>query len=117
MSSKVRGRLDSRRRARRLIRRSSGYIGASIRPRSDGAPGGGRRVPLPDVIRLRTGTVRRAREVHPGLLEAVVEVEGREEHALAYPALTGPVPEGSTVLLNTTAVSSGLGTGGYHFVV
>jgi hypothetical protein len=69
------------------------------------------------VIRLRTGTVRRAREVHPGLLEAVVEVEGREEHALAYPALTGPVPEGSTVLLNTTAVSSGLGTGGYHFVV
>jgi hypothetical protein len=69
------------------------------------------------VIRLRTGIVRSAREVHPGLLEAVVEVEGREEPALAYPALTGPVPEGSRVLLNTTAVASGLGSGGYHFVV
>jgi Protein of unknown function (DUF3866) len=69
------------------------------------------------VIRLRRGLVRRVREVHPGLLEAAVEVEGREEVALAYPDLTGPVPEGATVLLNTTAVAEGLGTGGNHFVM
>ena len=37
--------------------------------------------------------------------------------ALAYPALVGPVAEGDAVLLNTTAVTLGLGSGGAHFVV
>jgi Protein of unknown function (DUF3866) len=69
------------------------------------------------VIRLRRGVVRRVREVHPGLVEATVEVDGQEEVALAYPALTGPLHDGSRVLLNTTAVAEGLGTGGYHFVM
>ena len=46
-----------------------------------------------------------------------MEVEGRTEPAIAYPVLTGPVSEGSVVLLNTTATALGLGTGGYHFVV
>jgi Protein of unknown function (DUF3866) len=69
------------------------------------------------VIRLRRGIVRRTREVQPGLVEAVVEVEGREERALAYPSLTGPVDAGAAVLLNTTALAEGLGTGGFHFVM
>lgn len=69
------------------------------------------------VIRLRTGTVKSVEAPRPGVLELEVEVEGRIERALAYPALSGPVEEGATVLLNTTAVSEGLGTGGYHFVV
>src|SRR5205814_7494811 len=37
--------------------------------------------------------------------------------ALAYPALTGPVHPGDVVVLNTTAVALGLGTGGFHLVV
>jgi hypothetical protein len=69
------------------------------------------------VIRLRTGIVRDVRDVHPGLLEAVVEIDGRSAPAYAYPALTGPLRAGATVLLNTTAVAEGLGTGGHHFVV
>jgi hypothetical protein len=69
------------------------------------------------VIRLRTGIVRNVREVHPGLVEVVVEVEGHRAPALAYPALVGPILEGARVLLNTTAVAEGLGTGGYHFVI
>lgn len=56
-------------------------------------------------------------EARPGVLELEVEVEGSRASALAYPALTGPVSEGQGVLLNTTAVAEGLGTGGYHFVV
>ena len=52
-----------------------------------------------------------------GVLELEVEVEGLRERALAYPALTGPVGEGASVLLNTTAGALGLGTGGWHFVV
>jgi hypothetical protein len=69
------------------------------------------------VIRLRTGTVRDARQPRPGILELSVQVEGRTEPALAYPALTGSVSPGDRVLLNTTAVAYGLGSGGYHFVV
>jgi hypothetical protein len=37
--------------------------------------------------------------------------------ALAYPALTGRPRPGDRVLLNTTALHQGLGTGGYAFVV
>jgi hypothetical protein len=69
------------------------------------------------MIRLRAGTVKRVERPRPGVLELQVEVEGRIEPAMAYPDLTGPVVEGDTVLLNTTAVDLGLGTGGYHFVV
>jgi hypothetical protein len=69
------------------------------------------------VIRLRRGTVVRASEARPGVLELEVDVEGSRAAALAYPALTGPLSEGQSVLLNTTAVAEDLGTGGYHFVV
>jgi hypothetical protein len=61
--------------------------------------------------------VRDVREPRPGILELTVEVEGSAEPALAYPALTGPVSAGDRVLLNTTAVAYGLGSGGYHLVV
>jgi hypothetical protein len=37
--------------------------------------------------------------------------------AIAYTALSGPVAPGDRVLLNTTAVDLGLGTGGWHFVI
>lgn len=53
----------------------------------------------------------------PGAVEVEVEVEGERALALAYPALSGPVAEGDVVLLNTTAVALGLGTGGLHLVV
>ena len=58
-----------------------------------------------------------ARQARPGLVELDVDVEGRRQPALAYPALTGPVAAGDRVILNTTAVERGLGTGGYHFVM
>jgi uncharacterized protein DUF3866 len=56
-------------------------------------------------------------EERPGAVELEVEVERRTQRALAYPDLTGPVTAGDRVLLNTTAVWLGLGTGGLHFVV
>jgi len=43
--------------------------------------------------------------------------EGAPVKALAYPALTGRPEEGDRVLLNTTALHQGLGTGGYALVV
>lgn len=46
-----------------------------------------------------------------------VLIEGREEKCIVYPALTGEVETGDEVLLNTTAVSLKLGSGGYHYVI
>src|SRR5207247_10843941 len=50
-------------------------------------------------------------------VELEVEGDGERSPALAYPDLTGPVREGDLVLLNTTAVALGLGTGGFHLVI
>jgi hypothetical protein len=69
------------------------------------------------VIRLRRGSVVGVRGSRPGAVELDVEVEGARSAALAYPALTGAVREGDTVILNTAAVALGLGTGGMHLVV
>src|SRR5438093_7170338 len=69
------------------------------------------------MIRLRTGVVREVVATRAGAIEISVEVEGGVASAIAYPALVGPVRRGDRVLLNTTAVWLGLGTGGDHFVV
>jgi hypothetical protein len=51
-------------------------------------------------------------------VEVDVELDvGAPVRALAYPALVGDPVEGDVVLLNTTAVALGLGTGGYALVV
>jgi hypothetical protein len=52
-----------------------------------------------------------------GIFELVVEVDGSKARALAYIELTGPVSPGDRVVLNTGAVTLGLGTGGVHFVI
>ncbi|MDQ7792961.1 MAG: DUF3866 family protein [bacterium] len=48
-----------------------------------------------------------------------MEIEDPPGHgrAMNYDGLTGAVGPGDRVLLNTTAVSLGLGSGGYHFVL
>lgn len=68
-------------------------------------------------MRLRRGKVVAVLGTRPGAAELEVEVDGGRASALAYPDLTGPIAEGDLVLLNTTAVALGLGTGGFHLVV
>jgi Protein of unknown function (DUF3866) len=53
----------------------------------------------------------------PGAAELDVTVDGETVRALAYPELTGRPEPGDRVLLNTTALALGLGTGGYALVV
>jgi hypothetical protein len=77
---------------------------------------------LADVIRWRKGTVEGIRREWPGAVELEVAVDGdgpadRTCRALAYPALVGRPEPGDTVLLNTTALALGLGTGGYAMVI
>lgn len=47
----------------------------------------------------------------------LVKRGGKEERAANYPELTGKAEPGDRVLLNTTAVKLGLGSGGFHFVM
>ena len=69
------------------------------------------------MIRLRRGRVVEVVEERPGATQVTVEVEGAEASAIAYTGMVGPVAPGDSVLLNTTAVDLGLGTGGVHFVI
>ncbi|GAA3447227.1 hypothetical protein Pve01_52110 [Planomonospora venezuelensis] len=59
----------------------------------------------------------RVRREWPGAVELDVATEEGGARALAYPALVGRPEPGDTVLLNTTALAMGLGTGGYAMVV
>lgn len=52
-----------------------------------------------------------------GIKGFVVEIEGHQEKCIVYTNMTGEVQPGDEVLLNTTAVSLQLGTGGYHYVI
>lgn len=72
--------------------------------------------PSEPLVRLRRGTVMELVSVG-GSVELTVEVEGRVEPALSYPALVGEIRVGDRVVLNTTAMDLGLGTGGLHLVV
>src|SRR5258706_12701531 len=70
------------------------------------------------MITWRNGTVRGTRREWPGAVELDVSVdgapaEGGEVRALAFPALTGRPRPGDRVVINTTALDLGLGTGAY----
>ncbi|MFZ4669590.1 MAG: DUF3866 family protein [Microthrixaceae bacterium] len=65
---------------------------------------------------FRTGRVLRLTSQRPGLQRLVVSIDGREHPAFALVDLTGPVDPGDEVVVNTTAVELGLGTGGDHVV-
>ena len=69
------------------------------------------------MVRLLRGVVVAVGDARAGGLELEVEVDGELFPALAYLGLTGPVVNGDEVVLNTSAVELGLGTGGTHFVV
>ena len=78
------------------------------------------------LVQWRSGVVSELRKSWQGAQELLVSVsedtEGTEGthgtvRALAYPALVGTPRIGDRVLLNTTALARGLGTGGYALVV
>lgn len=63
------------------------------------------------------GVVKSIEAAREGACEITVRVEGESRRAIAYTHLTGPVSVGDEVILNTTAVGKGLGTGGFDFVM
>ena len=70
------------------------------------------------MIHRRRGIVRAVTDARPGAQEVSVELgDGATASAINYLDLGGPVSPGDTVILNTTAVELGLGTGGVHLVI
>ena len=65
---------------------------------------------------FRTGRVVGILEERDGLQKVEVELGAGPERAYVLTQLTGTVAGGDRVVINTTAVELGLGTGGWHFV-
>lgn len=68
-------------------------------------------------ISAKTAVVLDVRQEREGLQQVTVEVDGVRQTALNYVTLTGGLKPGDQVVVNTTAVELGLGTGGVHFVM
>ena len=69
------------------------------------------------MIRWRSGVVLAVRREWRGAVELDVSTSEGTIRALAYPELTGRPGPGDRLLLNTSALALGLGTGGYALVV
>lgn len=67
--------------------------------------------------RFATGVVVQVLSARPGVTRLLVRVGAEERPATAFTQATGPVQPGDRVVVNTTAVDLGLGTGGEDFVV
>jgi 8-oxo-dGTP pyrophosphatase MutT (NUDIX family) len=70
------------------------------------------------MINARLARVVRVLRDSPDIQELIVDMDGGgESAAVGYPPLTGSVRSGDEVIVNTTAVDLGLGSGGRHFVI
>ncbi|HYE83843.1 MAG TPA: DUF3866 family protein [Clostridia bacterium] len=69
------------------------------------------------MIELITAQVEEVTFRDKNITRFTIKSDGRLHNCINYNQLTGEVLEKDTVLLNTTAVELGLGSGGYHFVL
>ena len=65
---------------------------------------------------FRSGVVQSVLSERVGLQRVEVDLGTGPERAYVLTQLTGTVSHGDRVVVNTTAVDLGLGTGGWHFV-
>jgi hypothetical protein len=65
---------------------------------------------------FKSGAIVRLLEERPGLQRVEVDLGNGAERAYVLTQLTGRVDVGEQVVVNTTAVELGLGTGGWHVV-
>ncbi len=69
-------------------------------------------------LKRKKAQVLKIISARPGVEILAVKIPGEQSaRAINYPELSGKVKAGDQVLLNTTALDLGLGTGGYHFVI
>ena len=65
----------------------------------------------------KKGKVARITKESADIIKAIVEIDGAEAPAVAYPRLTGGIEVGAEVIVNTTAIELDLGSGGFHIIV
>ncbi|MGI6140679.1 MAG: DUF3866 family protein [Caldicoprobacterales bacterium] len=66
---------------------------------------------------MQMGRVKRILSQRDGVTEVMLEMDHPVKKAINYDHITGKVSVGDWLILNTTAGSLSLGTGGYHFVM
>ena len=69
------------------------------------------------MISFKQGKVQKILSKRPGITRVQVDLESDSARAINYDDLTGDIKEGDRIILNTTAVELGLGTGGVHYVL
>lgn len=69
------------------------------------------------MIEIKRGTITKELFSRPGINGYLIDIDNKESKCISYPGMTGELQPGDEVLVNTTAVTLGLGTGGYHFVI
>lgn len=69
------------------------------------------------MILLKEAQVLKILSDHEDAQELRLAADHPVKEAVNYPALSGPARAGDRVLINTTAATLGLGTGGLHFVL
>ncbi len=69
------------------------------------------------MISIKRGLITRELFTRSGITGYLVAIDDKEEKCIAYTDLIGEVKIGDEVMLNTTAVSLSLGSGGYHYIM
>lgn len=69
------------------------------------------------MLEIKKGKITEEIFSRDGIQAFFVDLEGNIEKCLVYTDLIPEISTGDEVLLNTTAESLGLGSGGYHFVI
>ncbi len=69
------------------------------------------------MIEIKRGSLIRELYSRPGIQAFMVQIQDNEEKCISYTEYLGELSPGDEVLLNTTAVSLELGSGGYHFII
>jgi len=69
------------------------------------------------MLEIKRGVIVQELFAREGIKGFSVQTEAGEARCIAYPDLCGDISPGDEVLLNTTAVSLNLGSGGYHYVI
>lgn len=66
---------------------------------------------------FRQATIAAVIETADDLIRATVDLDGQGTEAFGFPRMLGPVGAGDRVVVNTTGVELGLGTGGIVFIL
>lgn len=69
------------------------------------------------MIEFKRGVLTRRISARDGIQIFEINVDGSLEKCVVYPDLTGRAEPGDIVIVNTTAFTLNLGTGGYHYVM